>query len=128
MEELKKYSDEELREELKRRGRERMIASRKEIRYIEFEATIKSIDNVRNTWGGVTRYLPFSLWRFNIKDSNHRLKSVEGGFGYKLKANTFKKDTAPQVGDRVLLRYRDYKCSGDIFNARRATIIKIIKQ
>ena len=49
MKELKDYTDEELRNELKRRANERRKDTPREIVYVEFEATIKKVDNIYYT-------------------------------------------------------------------------------
>lgn len=128
MKALQEYTDEELRDELKRRRIERHKIAVREVEYVEFYATIKSIDNVcYRCSSGKDKYLPFRYWKYNIKDHTHRLKNTEWA-SYKLQDKTFKKEDAPKVGDRVLLRYKNYKSSSDIFNVHKAKIVSIIRK
>lgn len=46
MKDLQNYTDDQLREELKRRAKERRKSTPREIVYKEFEATVASLDNV----------------------------------------------------------------------------------
>lgn len=127
---LKDYTDDELREELKRRAVERRKDTPREIVYVEFEATIKEIDNIcmADYYGkGLRKYKAFSLWKYIIEDwTLDREHSTIESRGFELKPNTFKKNEAPQVGDRVKLRYRrtkGYEC----FDIWKAKIVEIIK-
>ena len=129
-EELKDYTDDELREELKRRAIERRKNTPRETIYIEFEATIKKVDNIycTNFYGkGQHKYKVFSLWRYILEDwTLDREHNTIESRGFELKPNTFKKNEAPQVGDRVKLRYRrtkGYEC----FDIWKAKIVEIIK-
>lgn len=127
---LKDYTDDELREELKRRAIERRKNTPRETIYIEFEATIKKVDNIycTNFYGkGQHKYKVFSLWRYILEDwTLDREHNTIESRGFELKPNTFKKNEAPQVGDRVKLRYRrtkGYEC----FDIWKAKIVEIIK-
>lgn len=127
---LKDYTDNELREELKCRAIERRKNTPRETIYIEFEATIKKVDNIycTNFYGkGQHKYKVFSLWRYILEDwTLDREHNTIESRGFELKPNTFKKNEAPQVGDRVKLRYRrtkGYEC----FDIWKAKIIEIIK-
>ena len=129
-EELKDYTDDELREELKRRAIERRKNSPRETIYIEFEANIKKVDNIycTNFYGkGQHKYKVFSLWRYILEDwTLDREHNTIESRGFELKPNTFKKNEAPQVGDRVKLRYRrtkGYEC----FDIWKAKIVEILK-
>jgi hypothetical protein len=46
---------------------------------------------------------------------------------YKLARGVFKKDNAPQVGDRVELRYRRTKRDYEGFDMDNARIVEVIK-
>ena len=128
--ELKDYTDDELREELKRRAVERRKDTPREIVYVEFEATIKKVDNIycTNFYGkGQHKYKAFSLWKYILEDWNlDREHSTIESRGFELKPNTFKKNEAPQVGDRVKLRYRRTK-GNECFDIWKAKIVEIIK-
>lgn len=68
MNELSKYTDEELREELKRRVQERRKNQKYEIVYVEFEATITKVDNTIGYKGnGDTKYAPFVFLEISYK-------------------------------------------------------------
>lgn len=122
MNELSKYTDEELREELKRRTQEKRKNQKHEIIYVEFEATI---DKVANSLG--YKKLPFALWKYRIKDCSLELANGYPWNYYYKKQGCFKRDNAPQIGDRVKLRYRKTKYGTGIFNLQKAKIVEIIK-
>lgn len=126
MKELKDYTDEQLREELKRRARERRLNTPREIVYKEFEATIVQIYNVKQKYNGHTSYLPFEQWSYMVNDVTNDLARYY--VVYKLARGVFKKDNAPQVGDRVKLRYRRTKRGYEGFDMDKARIIEIIKR
>lgn len=132
MEQLSKYTDEELRNELKRRANERRKDTPREIVYVEFEATIKEIDNIfmKNYYGkGLHKYKAFSLWKYVIEDwtlACPNANQILTGRRLELKQGLFKRDNSPQVGDRVKLRYRRTKCN-ESFDIWKTKIIEIIK-
>ena len=70
MKNLEDYTDDELKEELKRRQAERRKATpRKKTEYVEFLGVVASIDCKENYMdGGVKKYKPFYKWTFRIKD------------------------------------------------------------
>lgn len=129
MKTLQDYTEEELRDELKRRAIERRKNAPRETKYIEFEATIRAIDNTfgykRN--GGI-RYKPFVLWKYKIKDCSLELAEKNKHIDeFYLKPGCLKRDNAPQIGNRVKLRYRKTKSCSEVHNLRKAKIIEIIK-
>lgn len=127
MSDLLVYSDEELREELKRRARERRANTSREIVYKEFEATIIHIYNVKQKYNGHTSYLPFEQWSFRVGDIVSDFPRIYCKDVYKLARGVFKKDNAPQVGDRVKLRYRRTKKGYEGFDMDNARIVEVIK-
>lgn len=127
MSDLLLYSDEELREELKRRARERRANTPREIVYKEFEATIVQIYNVKQKYNGHTSYLPFEQWSYRVNDVTSDLERMHYKDVYKLDRGVFKKGNAPQVGDRVKLRYRKRKKAYEGFDMDKARIVEIIK-
>ena len=127
MKELKDYTDDQLREELKRRAIERRKNTPREIVYKEFEATIVQIYNVKQKYNGHTSYLPFEQWSYRVNDITSDFARVRYKDSYKLARGIFKKDNAPQVGDRVKLRYRRCKTSYEGFDMDKARIVEIIK-
>jgi hypothetical protein len=127
MDELSKYTDEELREELRRRAQEKRKNQKHEITYIEFEATIDKVDNTLGYKGnGDIRYKPFMFWKYRIKDCSLELANSYPWHDYYNKQGCFKRDNAPQIGDRVKLRYRRTK-GHEVFDLHKAKIIEIIK-
>lgn len=128
MSDLLLYSDEELREELKRRAIERRKNTPREIVYKEFEATIIAIFNEKMKYNGHTSYLPFDQWSYRVNDVTSDFVKMYYKDVYKLARGIFKKDNAPQVGDRVKLRYRRTKRNYEGFDMDKARIIEIIKR
>ena len=128
MNDLLLYSDEELREELKRRARERRANTPKEIVYKEFEATIVQVYNVKQKYNGHTSYLPFEQWSYRVNDVTSDFVRIHYKDVYKLARGVFKKDKAPKVGDRVKLRYRRTKKGYEGFDMDKARIVEIIKR
>ena len=127
MEELKNFSDEELRQELKRRSAERRKNQKHEIKYIEFDATIKSIDNVKSYSPDESiTYKPFVFWKYEVDNcSNELVRRNKHVNEFYLKQGCFKRDNAPKIGDKVKLRYRRTK-SDEIFDLYKAKIVEIV--
>lgn len=127
MKTLQDYTDEELREELKRRTQERRKNQKHENSYIEFEATICYVDNTLGyKCNGDRKYKPFCFWRYSIKDCSLALANGYPWYQYYNKHGCFKRDNAPQIGDRVKLRYRKTKGGYESFNLQKAKIVEII--
>lgn len=127
MKELKDYTEEELRNELKRRAVEKRKHTPREIVYIEFEATVKSIDNIQFTdWNGKVKYKPFVFWKFKVKDWTTPV-NIKYYDEFYLKQGCFKRDNAPKVGERVKLKYIRRNGYFEISNIRNAKIIEIVK-
>lgn len=127
MKELQNYTDEQLRDELKRRAIERRKNTPREIVYKEFEATIVEVLNVRQKYNGHTSYLPFEQWSYRVNDVTSDLVRLHGKNVYKLARGIFKKDDAPRVGDRVKLRYRKRKYGYEGLDIDKTRIVEIIK-
>lgn len=123
MKTLQEHTDEELREELKRRTKERRKNQKYEITYVEFEATIDKVDNTLGY-----KKLPFTLWKYRLKDCSLELANGYPWNDYYNKQGCFKRDNAPQLGDRVKLRYRQTKCGAEVFCLKRAKIVEIIER
>ena len=127
MKDLQKYTDDQLREELKRRARERRANTPREIIYKEFEATICEVLNVKQKYNGHTSYLPFKQWSFKVDDVTSDLARMHYKDVYKLARGVFYKNNAPRVGDRVKLRYRKRKNGFECFDLVNARIFEVIK-
>lgn len=126
MNDLLNYTDDQLREELKRRARERRANTPREIVYREFEATIVQIYNVKQKYNGHTSYLPFEQWSYMVGDIVSDFPRIHCKKVYKLARGVFKKDNAPQVGDRVKLRYRRTKRGYEGFDMDKARIVEVV--
>mgnify|MGYP003530470373 CR=1 FL=1 len=126
MNDLQNYTDDELREELNRRARERRANTPREIVYKEFEATIVQIYNVKQKYNGHTSYLPFEQWSYRVGDIVSDFPRIHCKEEYKLARGVFKKDNAPQVGDRVKLRYRRTKRGYEGFDMDKARIVEVV--
>lgn len=124
MKELKDYTDDELRNELKRRLSERKKNNTPIIQYVEFEATIDRVDNIHFEYMGKTKYKPFIFWKYTIKDWTTDVNIVKTEFY--AKEGVFKRNNAPKVGDRVRLRYRKRKSQNELFDIEKAKIIEIV--
>lgn len=123
MKDLSVYTDEELREELKRRVIERRKNTPREIKYVEFEATIKYVENTQADRGKV-RYKPLSFWKYQVTDCSIDIANKYECNEYYMKQGVFKWDNTPQVGDRVKLRYRRTKRQDEFFDLQKAKIIE----
>lgn len=112
---LREFSTKELRDELARRERESLGKSRirPKTEYIELTGIVESIDNIALKYMTTTRYRPFVLWKYKIKKIKcktntlpyHWLESEDTFFVHK----SLRKSQAPQVGDKVKLRFRKTK-------------------
>ncbi len=123
MSDLQNYTDEQLREELKRRAIERRKNTPREIVYVEYTATIKSIDNKRDA----IKLLPFNLWTYRIEDCSLALANKYAFNIYKLKQGIFRKDESPKVGDRVKLRYRRTKKMHEVLDLSKSKIVEVLR-
>lgn len=129
MKDLKNYTDDELRDELKRRVKERRKNQKYEITYVEFEATIESVDNTLGyKCNGDTKYIPFYFWKYRIKDCSLEFANGYPWNYYNNKQGAFKRDNSPKIGDRVRLRYRKTKCGNEVFCLQKAKIVEIINK
>ena len=126
--ELKDYTTEELREELKRRRTQAIKEAKKQIpEYKEFTAIV---ERVNNSYGSINRYV------YNITDANPHNCEIESELFaniswrcFKLQKSTFNKDTVPKIGDKVLLRYRRHKtCKAEIFDFTKAKIVEVLER
>lgn len=127
MEELKNFTDEELRQELKRRSAERRKNQKHEIKYIEFDAIVKRIYNVQycSSNGSIT-YKPFVSWKYQVDNCSYEFARVNKHINeFYLKKGCFKRDNAPKIGDKVKLRYRRTK-GYEGFDLYKAKIVEIV--
>lgn len=126
--ELKDYTTEELRAELKRRRVQAMKEAKKHIpAYKEFTATVKELYNSQTNVNGyvysVTDAEPHN------SDIKQELFNNISWKGFSLQKNTFNKETAPKIGDKVLLRYRRHKtCQAEIFDFTKAKIVEVLER
>lgn len=127
MKDLQNYTDDQLREELKRRAIERRKNTPREIVYKEFEATVYKVYNLKDTYNGRERFLPFSQWDYRVTDIVCDYKGVVISDVFRLACGVFTKSNAPKVGDRVKLRYRKTKRGYEGFDMDKARIVEIIR-
>lgn len=119
--ELKDYTTEELREELKRRAKEaRLNAPRKKPKYIEIEATITNIYHYSYSKS-------FLQTEYTISTSDDRVSSYDLDRRYKLKNGCFRKDNTPKIGDTVIIGHLLTKARNS-FSGFNAKIMKIVKR
>lgn len=120
MENLKNYTDEQLREELKRRAQERRKSQKNEIKYI-------GIDNTQDyKANGDTKYKPFVFWKYRVNNCSYEFAERNNHIDeFYLKQGCFNRYNAPHIGDKVRLRYRRTK-GPEIFDLQEAKIIGII--
>ena len=113
--ELCDYTTEELRAELIRR---RKKPTKHIPEYIEFEGVVENIYKRRGIYSN----------SYVISGSHPLFQDRKREFN--LKQPLFKVDTAPKVGDKVLLRYKKTKVHSkknyEIFDFLNAKIIKVI--
>lgn len=123
------FSDEELREELKRRAQERRKSQKNEIKYIDFEATVIGIDNTQGyKANGDTKYKPFVFWKYKINNRSYEFAERNNHIDeFYLKQGCFNRYNAPHIGDKVRLRYRRTK-GYEIIDLCKAKIIEIINK
>lgn len=125
--ELKDYTTEELREELKRRRIQALKETKKSMPiYKEFTAIVKSVsDGCNNVNGRVYNVIDAEPYNCEI-DINFINRSWNR---YTLKSNTFNKSTAPRKGDKVLLRYKRHKTQKyEIFDVKNAKIVEVLER
>ena len=126
--ELKDYTTEELRAELKRRRVQAMKEAKKQApAYKEFVATIKELYNSRTNVNGYVS---------SVTDAEPHNSDIKQGLfnniswkGFGLQKNTFNKANSPKIGDKVLLRYRKHKTQKEeIFDFTRAKIVEVLER
>lgn len=107
---LENYTDDELRNELKRRAKEkRKLSSRKPTEYIYLKGVVYAIDNIKEYTNNGVRYKPFSQWAFRLADIECvNPKVVNWAFHTYFKCSRTK-DNAPKVGDNVIVKIRNPK-------------------
>lgn len=119
--ELKDYSSEELREELKRRAKEaRKNAVREKPKYIEIEGEVIYI---RQEYGTKS----FIWTNFTVKTNDERVSSHDKIRTYRVKNGCFKKNTIPKIGDIVIIGHLLTKAKKN-FNPYYAKIIRVVKR
>lgn len=121
--ELNQYTDEQLKEELKRRAMERKKNAVRNIQYIEFEATVSEVKNLRCEIGKV-KYIPFQLWKYRLTDCTLDIANNDPSQEYYMRDRAFKRDEAPKVGDRVKLKYIQAKKAHPLIALKKARIIQ----
>lgn len=117
--ELKDYTTEELREELKRRAKEaRQNAIREKPKYIEVEGIVTNIDNI---------YKSFIWAEYTVKIEDERVQECYRTYKYYIKQGNFRKHNVPKIGDTVIVGHLLTK-NRNYFSPIYAKIIKVIKR
>lgn len=118
--ELKDYTTEQLRNELKRRAKINRISAAKRVRFIYVKGIVTNVINY-------DRSFYFFKCKVKILDeefTKHTLSLTFGNnFTYPLKNGCFKKSEAPKVGDTVFLSHRLTKAIGYSFRQSLARVI-----
>lgn len=121
---LQDYTDDELREELKRRAKERRAATRKErdrgSDYAYAMATVTWMSNsafTRRQYEVTLTDSEFERLRYAINHKTFIIRSLSG----------FNKGNAPKVGDTVLLKGRRTRLDKSGFFFGKVYIDKILK-
>lgn len=125
------YTDEELREELKRRAKiKRANAVRKPIEYVYLKGIVYHIDNITyqgKNWKGeeYVKYKPYAHWGFMLEDMEcDEPKVLNWGFHSYFKC-ALPKHKAPKLGDKVVIKIRKPKMFMPS-NVRQGKIIEIV--
>lgn len=117
--ELKDYTTEELREELRRRKKEAIRnAVHKKPEYIEVEGVVVNIRNIYNS---------FVCTDFRVKTNDERVPAHAREYEYKIKQGKFRKNELPKVGDTVIIGHLLTK-NRNSFKPIDAKIIRIVKR
>lgn len=124
---LELYTDDELREELKRRAKMRRAnAVRKPTEYIYLKGIVYHIDNISYQDKNYIKYKPYAHWKFRLEDMEcNEPKALNWAFHTYFKCS-LPKYKAPKVGDKVVIKIRKPK----VFmpsNVRDSKIIEIIE-
>lgn len=98
----------------------RKYAQRKAANYREFTATVKNVWKIG---------IGTESMRFDVHEAEQDgVPRTEHAYNcaFRLKANVFKMDTVPQIGDRVLLQYRRSKDIEEIWDVSKARIVAVL--
>lgn len=120
--ELSNYSSGQLKAELKRRVNiARMKAIRENPKYYYWEGTVVEI---------LRRYNRFARWKFKIDSgelgASERFSYLNKSHAFEMLSGAFNMTTAPEVGDRVRLRYRVVK--NHFRSYRDSKIVSVIER
>ena len=125
------YTDDELREELKRRAKlRRANAVRKPIEYIYLKGIVYHIDNINyqgKNWKGeeYIKYKPYAHWTFRLEDMEcDEPKALNWAFHSYFKC-ALPKYKAPKLGDKVIIKIRKPKMFMPS-NVREGKIVEIV--
>lgn len=105
---------------MEQREEKKKYARRKTIVYGEFTATVKNVWKI----GIGTESMRFDVCEAEqdgVPRTEHTYNST-----FRLKAKVFKIDTVPQIGDRVLLKYRRSNMIDDIWDVSKARIVAVL--
>lgn len=114
---LEKYTDKELRDELKRRS-----DIRNADKFITFTGKVVGIHNIQWTYNsGKPKYLPYQFWEF-IVESDYFIPIGVRLCKFNAAITKVPKRDSPCIGDSVLLSFK----KGD--NIKKAKIISVVER
>lgn len=118
MKELKDYTSDELRAELKRRHKEALKnLDRSKPKYIEIKAVVKDIKIAH----------AFVCNEYKLIIDDERVPSIFKNSWYGIKREKFRKDTVPNIGDTVILGHLLTKARPN-FTYSEAKILEVVKR
>lgn len=121
MKELKDYTSDELREELKRRRKKELANRPKHVfTYIEIEGKVVDIKPCSYSKS-------FIQVEYAVKVDDARVNKWDNCRTYKLKNGCFTKNNVPNIGDTVIIGHLLTKAR-NYFSASEARIMKIVKR
>lgn len=126
---LSNYTDDELREELKRRAKERRKAlANKPTEYIYLKGIVKQIDNIACHYHNGVKYKAYTWWKFKVLDFEcDEPRVINWCFHWNEFKCALPKHKAPKVGDKVLIKIRKTKNLSP-YNVKNSKIIEVINQ
>lgn len=126
---LSQFTDEQLREELKRRAKEkRVLQGRKETEYIYLKGVVVKIDNLACTWGGKVKHKPYSLWEYRLTGLECDEPRVVNWCFHEPKFKcALRKAESPKIGDKVVVKIFKPKVLMPS-NVRTGRIVEVVKE
>lgn len=117
MKELKDYTSEELRAELKRRHKEALKNADRKTVYLRIKAVVEDAEHAS----------AFVCNRYKLRIEDERVPSTYRHSWYRIKREKFRKDTVPNIGDTVILGHLLTKNRPN-FTYSEAKIFEVVKR